>query len=292
MPFYLVSFIDHLLALIRIFHLNFATTCLLNLPLMCAICSSQFETTSAPLQGHRRDVRLFFIWPFYKQCVILHQEGPYAGLCIQKYGLDKSMVSRAVQGHGGIGKKPGRKPSFSAEEEQFLVQYVIKNQKRERCVTLTMLRSEAINIIKRRGWRKGQGAAVTQWRKDGFVAHSWVRSFLKRHPTIVKRKSDPTSNTRRGVPIEKVENFFSQLADIRTKYPKLPRGNYVNLDETCLCAWDSKRTVLAVKGSRNTRGPENESREGITCLLAVTALGRLLTPFLVTKGSDGKVPHW
>jgi len=141
---------------------------------------------------------------------------------------------------------------------------IIRGQEKDQCIPTLVIIDEATRILRKRESTGGKRKKGVKPKSRATATRAWCKGFLRRHPDLAKRKSDPLDRARRQANPEKVKNYFDILEGIFKQYPNLPSTNILNLDETHVSAWDSVRIVFARKGSKCVKSAENTNREGLT----------------------------
>ena len=106
----------------------------------------------------------------------------------------------------------------------------------------------------------------------GIPGQSWWEGFLRRWPTLVKRKSQHLSRQRAQCSMhEVVDAFFDQVRNMldKSELSKAPdlENRVWNCDETGLCTAASSKAVFTRRGAKEVHETAGDSgREYITVL--------------------------
>ncbi|XP_045509196.1 uncharacterized protein LOC123704756 isoform X3 [Colias croceus] len=186
----------------------------------------------------------------------------------EKYNIPR----RTLRDHlkdGNAKKRFGRKPVFSENQEADLVARIIRFAKIGMPLTPKFIKKQAFLFCE-----KAAG-------KD------WLRSFLKRNPSISKRKPqimNPAGAQKLNKAsvqqhFEVVEKLYDDL-DIREHPERL-----YNMDEKgCRITVHNQHTVLAEKGSKRVHPIAPENAENVTIAMCVNAVGTAIPPMILFKG--------
>ncbi|CAH2084962.1 unnamed protein product [Euphydryas editha] len=115
----------------------------------------------------------------------------------------------------------------------------------------------------------------------------WLRSFLKRNPSISKRKPqimNPARAQKLNKPI--VQQHFQTIRSLYNELDILehPERLY-NMDEKgCRITVHKQHTVLAEKGSKRVRLIAPEHAENVTIAMCVNAIGTAIPAMVIFKG--------
>ena len=150
------------------------------------------------------------------------------------YGVPRSTLQRHLSGHCSTGQKGPLKPVFTEEQEDSLVNHIIRVQQMMYGFTPYSIRKMAydyaeINSIPNRFSKEKRMAG-----KD------WLSAFMKRHPTLSLRTPESTSLARlTGFNRVQVGRFFQLLQDAYDEHKFSPDRIY-NMDESGLSTVQTK----------------------------------------------------
>lgn len=166
------------------------------------------------------------------------------------------------------GAKTGKYPQV---EEQ-LVQYV-RNLRQDGCaVSLDILQTEARRIA------RAQGIEA----KDFKASSGWTTRFMRRHGLTLRRRTTLCQRLPSAYE-DKVVDFHSFIIRLR-RQKNFILSQIGNADQTPLCFDMPRNTTVEEKGARSviirTSGAE---KQRCTVMLAVTADGRKLPPYVILK---------
>jgi hypothetical protein len=114
----------------------------------------------------------------------------------------------------------------------------------------------------------------------------WLRSFLKRHPTIAERSSEGVTRASACVTEADIRKWFSEIKAYLTEKGLLNVMNdpsrVYNADETGFLTCPATGRVLAPKGDKNVYSVEQgNTKESITVLYTFSAEGKVCPPVIV-----------
>lgn len=114
----------------------------------------------------------------------------------------------------------------------------------------------------------------------------WLKAFLKRHPTLVKRTSEGVTKASACVSEADIKKWFLEIRNYLTCENLLeaiqdPKRVF-NADETGFQLCPSTGRVLAAKGDKNVYSVElGNSKENVTVLFTFSADGKTCPPLIV-----------
>lgn len=168
---------------------------------------------------------------------------------------------------------------FSVEEEQSLVDYIIKcsqmfyglTRQEVQQLAYEMALTNAINIPQK-------------WHEKKCAGKEWLYNFRKRHTNVSLRTPEGCSLSRAtSFNRHNVEIFYVKLKEVMSRNPNIADGTRIyNLDETGTTTVQKSQKVLAVKGQKQICKVTSAER-GIlvtTCCI-VNSAGTFLPPVMV-----------
>lgn len=124
--------------------------------------------------------------------------------------------------------------------------------------------------------------------KGNFPGYDWGASFLKRHPVLRTRVAENMKRARAKVSPEIVTKFFENL---KPNIEGIPPENIMNYDESAFVNDPGKEKVLVRRGTKYPAKITEHSRVSVSVMVAGTASGDLLPPYVVYK-SDCMWSTW
>ncbi|KAJ8932510.1 hypothetical protein NQ314_014602 [Rhamnusium bicolor] len=120
------------------------------------------------------------------------------------------------------------------------------------------------------------------WDNLHMAGTDWMKSFMRRHPTLSLRKPENTSIARiAGFNKESVEKFYSNLEQVLRKYKFSPRRIF-NLDETGVTTVLPSPKVVAEKCKRQVGQITSAERGSLVIVVCiVNAIGNFISPCLI-----------
>ncbi|XP_061195392.1 uncharacterized protein LOC133203632 [Saccostrea echinata] len=194
------------------------------------------------------------------------------------FGVPKTTVLNRVNGDvvdNGDGIRAGRKTALPQ---------VVENQIVEACIRAAEMGfgiSKEQLILKVSRFCKSLNLNVF---KNNIPSDDWWRGFHSRHPEISIRKPEPLSTMRsRMMNRVVVSNYFSDLLVLISDNNLTPDVIW-NMDETGKQFEHRPTSVVARKGARSIPGRTGNSKENISILACVNAVGDVLPPMCIVKG--------
>ena len=134
--------------------------------------------------------------------------------------------------------------------------------------------------------------------RDGLPGQKWWAGFLRRWPSLSKRKPQYFPSNRAYQPLKQwinssqtYKDFFAKNKHSGLSYSELRRRVW-NADETGVCTMVSSRKILAKRGQRDVHETGGGSgRDYIIILCCGSAIGEKLQPFIVYKGKNLMTKH-
>lgn len=191
-------------------------------------------------------------------------------------------IPRTTLIYKSSGKSPavcgmGPPTILTAQEETFLVQWIMLIQQRHFPITKTMLLDSVEKIIKK---TKRQNPF-----KNNRPGDKWFKSFLRRHPELSSRVAQNLTPARENVTEKQIRHWFdevreylnsSNLFDI-TNEPK----RVFNADESAFYLNPKGSKVLARKGDKNIYSVGGDEKDNLTVLLTANAAGQVAPPMIL-----------
>ena len=138
---------------------------------------------------------------------------------------------------------------------------------------------EVLSIVKRTLEKKGSNV-------DDFIGEGWWMKFMKRHPRLSLRTSDPLSRVRRNaVTEENMQHYFSLLRKTLEEHDLLNKASRIyNMDETGMPLDAKQLKRVALKGVKKIQGPSSGNKSQITVVACGNAAGHMIAPMVIFKG--------
>lgn len=109
----------------------------------------------------------------------------------------------------------------------------------------------------------------------------FVSSFMKRHKdAISQRLSQNIKRNRAAVSPEIIKKYFEEL---EISLSGVPMCNIINYDETNLSDDPGRKKIITKKGVKYPERVMNHSKSAVSIMIACTAEGELLPPYVVYK---------
>ena len=173
------------------------------------------------------------------------------------------------------GTNPGPKPYLTKQEEDELAEFLIKAS----TMGYGKSKREVLSIVKRTLENKGSNV-------DDFIGEGWWMKFMKRHPRLSLRTSDPLSRVRRNaVTEENMQHYFSLLRKTLEEHDLLNKASRIyNMDETGMPLDAKQLKRVALKGVKKIQGPSSGNKSQITVVACGNAAGHTIAPMVIFKG--------
>ncbi|KAJ0180927.1 hypothetical protein K1T71_003012 [Dendrolimus kikuchii] len=182
---------------------------------------------------------------------------------------------------GSVTKRFGRKPIFTDIQESDLATRIKRFAKIGVPLTPKFIRKQAFLFCERYDIKHNFNETKR------IAGADWLRQFLKRNPSISKRKPqimNPARAQKLNKPI--VEEHFQTIKQLYNELdiPQHPERLY-NMDEKgCRITLHKQQTVLAEKGSKRVHLIAPEHAENVTIAMCVNAIGTAIPPMILFKG--------
>lgn len=205
-----------------------------------------------------------------------------AGMSVRKasmeYSVPKTTIHDHVSGKIEPGAKPGKPPAIPNEIEAKVVKSALEAADMGFGISRGMLKAKTGQLVNR--------LKLPTPFKNGVPGNMWWRGLKSRHPELVIRKPEKLSTVRsRMMNREVVSKYFSALDQLVTDLQLHDKPECIwNCDEKGFQFEHSPVSVCARKGSRSLPGRISNSRESISVLATINALGVRMPPMVVVKG--------
>ena len=199
----------------------------------------------------------------------------------KQFGVDKKALLRRVRGEIPVDAHVGRQTVLTSEQERELAE----------CIVLVaewgwgFTKPEVKDLIQKYCVVND----VENPFRDARPGYDWMGAFLKRHPTIVPRKTEQLSSSRaRAQDPYIVAEWFHLLETELNKAGVADRPEQIfNVDESGFVTDPKSDVVLAKRGSRRVNQAIGGSgREQVTVNCGGSAAGQVLPPYVIYKGKN------
>lgn len=196
----------------------------------------------------------------------------------KKYGIPKSTINTKIRNIVPMERKMGPPPTLSESEEKRLEDWIIAKAKLGFPMHHDEVQLAVQNILKANGRENPF--------RDDKPGKKWLRLFLKRRPSIVKRNTEIISKARAAVTEDTIRDWFQNLTEyLRTENLENivsdPTRIY-NADETGMQFCPKTGKLLGPKHYKDfyviSSGPEKES---MTVLCNFAASGLIVPPMII-----------
>lgn len=154
------------------------------------------------------------------------------GISVRRAAVEHGVPRKTLSKYVLLALEPGSQhlgrfeQVFSVQQEQELVEHVIKLESRLYGISCHDMRSLAFQLAER------NGISHPFNRETGLAGTDWLRAFRRRHPELTLRVPEATSAARaQGFNRVAVDKFFD-LLDHVTSSGKFAPSRIYNVDET------------------------------------------------------------
>ncbi|XP_063216726.1 uncharacterized protein LOC134527734 [Bacillus rossius redtenbacheri] len=176
-----------------------------------------------------------------------------------------------------VSTKFGRKPVFSSEHENSLVEYCLDMDHHYYGLTISDLRRMAYQLAVKNNLPNPFS------RETKAAGKKWVRLFFKRHPELTLRRPQNLSIARaKGFTKDNVHKFFS-LLKVELERINFDPSKIFNVDETGISVVQHKASrVVTSKGQKQVHRLSSAERGAtITVITCMSAAGHYIPPLLI-----------
>lgn len=173
-------------------------------------------------------------------------------------------------------KKMGRKPVFTAQQENEMKEHILLLCRKFYGMTPDSLKHSVFEYAERNKIKNPFNKALKQAGKD------WMYGFLKRNPEISIRRPEATSINRiLAFNSQEVKLYFDNLTQVMNKH-KFPPHRMFNIDETGINNVHRPGKILAAKGEKQVGAATSGERgKTITICCCVSATGHYIPPMII-----------
>ncbi|GAB1605179.1 hypothetical protein Ahia01_000799700 [Argonauta hians] len=209
-----------------------------------------------------------------------------AGISIREAAKQFGIPRRTLRNHiksGSMEKRLGRKSLMCAEEEQMLVNRIVRFSDIGLPLTAKMIRSYVFEYFEKNN--------LNHPFTSNLAGEKWFRLFLNRHPELRHRKAQ-AMNPARAQKLNRfiVNDHFNKLEQTLTDLDLFDKPDRIfNLDEKgCRLSLHHQQQVIAKKGSKRVHLVAPEHGENVTVVACVSAVGGAVPPMIIFKGKNRK----
>lgn len=117
--------------------------------------------------------------------------------------------------------------------------------------------------------------------KNNAPGYEWVKSFLKRHDTLLSNRLCQNINRQRAAVSEETANKY--FDNLEVSLAGVPPENIINYDETNLSDDPKAKLMVFRKGIKHPERVMNSSKSSVSLMFACAANGTFLPPYVVYK---------
>lgn len=175
--------------------------------------------------------------------------------------------------------KTGGQPVFSAGQESLFAKHLLMCADALWPVTTEQLKDYVKRFIEVNKIRQDRF-------KNGRPGKDWVTGFLRRHPDLKKRRAAAISKSKAyGTSADKLREFFARLKPVLSpdSASYCTADCVLNYDETAIGDDAGDPFVITRKSDKSPRAVLSNNKANRSVMFSVTADGKTLAPFVVTK---------
>jgi len=215
----------------------------------------------------------------YAEAVYAIHEGRYKDVsdAARKTFLNRRVLADRYNGKSSKSTRQAGGKRLSKDQEEALVQYILRCDERNMSLTPQLIEAAANFLL------------------DDVkpVGENWVKRFLKRNPSLKKRRHRSIlANRQAAYHIQELEIYFRRLEEVIEKYGIIECDIW-NIDETGFrIGCDKSRVVVTLDTKRPAKIADSDNREYVTAMEAANAEGDTIPPMLIFKGADLVMHKW
>lgn len=176
--------------------------------------------------------------------------------------------------------KPGRKPLLGIENEQRLRDWIEEGGR--------LGSPKSIADVKVAAWGISSNSLDTDKFGVKGPSNGWFKNFLRRNPTMKKRKPEGLSSASAAVNWKNVQNWFTDITEYLIEKDLFDILNdpsrVLNMDEAGFVHSPSASTVYVNKAQTSVYQVTKNAKEQTTVLWAFFANGEVVKPHIVFAG--------
>ena len=200
----------------------------------------------------------------------------------KKYGVPRSTISDRVTGRVNEEATSGRPPVLPRELETALVERAVKASERGFGISRQQLMVKAGRLCK--------NMKIKNPFKNDIPGKDWFSGLKHRHPELTIRSPEALSD-KRAIALNPttVGEYFRELHEVLKTFNLFNKPAQVwNMDETGSRLDHKPTRVVTRKGVKNLTGRVGNSKQSISVLGCVNAMGKSMPPLIIVKGSTEK----
>lgn len=175
-------------------------------------------------------------------------------------------------------KEHGPRPILSKEEETLLVEWIMESYRKGFPQRKENLQSSVKHFLE-------DNPRPNPFRNN-LPGDAWYNSFLKRHPILAHRQSEPVTAASSAVSEYDIRKWFSTIESYlkeKDLFSVLQHSDRVfNSDETNFQLCPKNKNVLAPKGARNVYEVDvGQAKTNLTVLFTFSASGTTTPPMII-----------
>ena len=190
------------------------------------------------------------------------------------FGIPYTTLGDKLRGRRPVTASP--RTVLTSEEETKLVKWMVELTKRGFGRTRNDLRDMVKRILDDRGEK-------TVF-KDNGPGKAWIAAFFKRHPELSERMSLALGKERAVVTRESLKSWFEEMKlNIDSVDPTILTSpdRLFNADESGVSICPKTKKVISMTGTKHVYSVTSGSRQQVTVLACISAIGHYLPPLLI-----------
>jgi hypothetical protein len=194
----------------------------------------------------------------------------------RRFNISYSALQRRISGGLSAEARPGKPPHFNKSEEEQLLSWIFEMSNR------------GFAISRRRTIEMAQGmidVKTKRLRKPRIhITHQWWNHFKKRHPNLVKRRTDELQRVRGDALVAKrIKHFFQTYVKV-IEEKNIPPEKIYNCDEVGIIIDAPPKETFTKRGTKRTYVRTSGNRVLISMMGCVSAIGNFVPPAFVFPG--------
>lgn len=192
----------------------------------------------------------------------------------ETYGIPKSTLSDKILGKHI--KKYGGQQVLSSKEEKNVVNAIETSATWGFPLTHYDIRKLVQSYLNRKG-------VIIKCFSENLPGPDWIKSFMKRHDSLSTRLAQNIKRCRAQVTRDIMTLYFTEL---KKSLEGVSPENVINYDETNFSDDPGRPKVVCKRGSKYCDRIMDSTKTSISVMMAASAAGELLPPFVVYKAKN------
>ena len=190
------------------------------------------------------------------------------------FGIPYATLGDKLRGRRPVTASP--RTVLTSEEEIKLVKWMVELSKRG----FGRTRNDMRDMVKRILDDRGEKTVF----KDNRPGKAWIAAFFKRHPELSERMSLALGKERAVVTRDTLKSWFEEMKlSIDAVDPTILTSpdRLFNADESGFSICPKTKKVISMTGTKHVYSVTSGSRQQVTVLACISAIGHYLPPLLI-----------